>query len=150
MPVTYTSSMARLLQGIQTQLLDPASGLGITQAVITRREQPREGLIMAQIYPYAVQDSDGDAQARVDVALYTEFADEEDAVLGLYEKASRCAHWLKRREDRIATDVALSISASHQIGEAVSIDGEGEPVLTGSFVVVTIEPEWLEDIYGSS
>lgn len=139
------SRMSALLRGIQTLLKDPASGLGIKEAVITRAEQPPTCYPFAQIFPFAVSNRDGDSESRVGVYLYQDYAAEEAAVTGLYDLAAEVAALLRKAAERLAEGVDLAVSDDHDIGERVEADGEGKVLSAASWIGITIRPIWLED-----
>ncbi len=150
--MSFTSPMSRLLAGLLAQLTNPAHGLAdpntgrlIEQGVITRVEQPCTAYPFVQLIPYAVDSRDGDAEARVAVILYCEFAVEGDAVLGLYDFAHNVAQWVKSHGDQFADGVELQVNVSNDIGERIEPDGQGGAVPVASYITVFIEPEWLED-----
>lgn len=143
------SIMSELLLGLQ-RILKAATvadhGFAFVDVVITRVEQPCTAYDFAQIYPYAVHDDNGDVSARIAIAIYRELVVEQDAVLGLYDLADLVRMYIIGRGEMLAEGCDLSVSRDHDIGERIEPDGQGNAMPTASYITLTIEPEWLEEV----
>jgi len=146
--ITYTSEMALLMQGLKTLLAawtnsDNDTMLpGGVQIALVEPVIPKTPA--AWLTPHRQRDLKGDTTAAVDLVLYGRPGKAEDTALAICDLVQACRDFLALRDDRLAEGVDTLSIFETDFGVR-SADGEPDSQTVNPYVVLTIQPIWLED-----
>ena len=146
--ITYTSEMALLMQGLKTLLAawtnsDNDTMLpGGVQIALVEPVIPKTPA--AWLTPHRQRDLKGDTTAAVDLVLYGRPGKAEDTALAICDLVQACRDFLALRDDRLAEGVDTLSIFETDFGVR-SADGEPDSQTVNPYVVLTIQPIWLDD-----